>query len=526
MTGLSAGRSPRAADGYPHEVLDLLGIGFGPSNLALAIVLEEQAQRTVGARPLRAAFVERQNRFGWHRGMLIGGANLQVSFLKDLVTMRDPTSDFSFLCYLHQAGRLAAFINQKNMYPSRVEFHDYLSWAAGRLRHQVTYGVEIIDAKPVLDGDDVRYIDVVARRGADGSLVTYRTRNVVVAAGLEPRLPPDAPASPRVWHSAQLLDRLAHVPDDRPQTFVVVGAGQSAAEVAEYVHRKFTRARVYSVFTRYGYSPADDSPFVNGIFDPDTVDLFFRSPDEVKQLFFDYHANTNYSAVDTDLITELSQRAYEELVEGRPRLIIRKLSRIAAVHESESGLDVELLFLPDGSTTTVRADWLIYATGYRPRNPLSVLGEVGSYCKTGPSESLRVDRNHRVVTAERMRCGIYVQGATEATHGISSTLLSTTAIRAGEIAAAITADAGEGQPLAAGHYGHRKAGDTSATRGAANDATRGAASDAARGAASDATGTGAASRHRLADEVGHAPAAGADGRARLQDVRSGGAAPA
>lgn len=503
MTNTSAGRSPRPADDHTDDVLDVLGIGFGPSNLALAIVLEEQARCTGGERPVRAAFIERQEGFGWHRGMLLGGANLQVSFLKDLVTMRDPTSDFSFLAFLHAEGRLAAFINQKNMYPTRVEFHAYLSWAADRLRHHVTYGLEVIDARPVVQDGDVRYIDVAARRAPDGSLVTYRTRNVVVATGLEPYLPPDAPASPRVWHSARLLDRLVEVPEEKPQTFVVVGAGQSAAEVVEYVHRRFTRARVYSVFTRYGYSPSDDSPFVNGIFDPDTVDLFFRSPDEVKQLFFDYHANTNYSAVDIDLITELGQRAYEELVEGRPRLIIRNLSRLAAVHERDSGLEVELLFLPDASVTTVQADWLIYATGYRPRSPLGVLGEVGSYCKAEPSAALQVDRCHRVITADGMRCGIYVQGATEATHGISSTLLSTTAIRAGEIAAAITADTAGERRLAAGSPGHRKAGETG-----------------------DATGTGATSRHSLADEVGHAPAAGADGRPRLQDVRRGSAAPA
>jgi L-ornithine N5-oxygenase len=445
MTGLSPDHSLRAADGSTGEVLDVLGIGFGPSNLALAIVLEERARCGAPTRQLRAAFIERQQGFGWHRGMLIGGANMQVSFLKDLVTMRNPTSDFSFLCYLHQAGRLAAFINQKDMYPTRVEFHAYLSWVADRLRHHVTYGVEVIDARPVVEGDDVEYIDVVARRTEDGSLVTYRTRNVVVATGLEPHLPADAPASERVWHSAQLLDRLDDVPDDRQQTFVVVGAGQSAAEVVEYVHRRFSRAQVYSVFARYGYSPSDDTPFVNGIFDPDTVDLFFQSPDEVKQLFFDYHGNTNYSAVDSDLIVELGQRAYEELVEGEPRLIIRNLSRVAAVHDKESGLDVELLFLPDGSTTTVQADWLIYATGYRPRSPLTVLGEVGSYCKAGPSAALRVERCHRVVTAEQMRCGIYLQGPTEATHGISSTLLSTTAVRAGEIADAIAADAGDGR---------------------------------------------------------------------------------
>jgi L-ornithine N5-oxygenase len=442
MNGTSAIRSPEVADGYACDVLDVLGIGFGPSNLALAIVLEEQERRADAPQPLRAAFIERQQTFGWHRGMLIDGADLQVSFLKDLVTLRNPTSDFSFLCYLHQAGRLPAFINQKNMYPSRVEFNAYLSWAAERLKHLVTYGIEITEARPVLQDGDVRYIDVLGRRAADGSQVSYRTRNVVVATGLEPFLPPDAPQSPRVWHSAELLHRLSGVPADTGQTFVVVGAGQSAAEVVEYLHRRYTRARVYAVFARYGFSPADDSQFVNGIFDPDAVDLYFRSPDEVKQLFFDYHANTNYSAVDADLITALSQRVYEEQVAGQQRLKIRNLSRVAEVLETGSGLDVRLAYLPDGTVSSVPADWLIYATGYRPRNPLSVLGEVASYCKVGPSASVRVERCHRVVTTDRMRCGIYVQGATEASHGISSTLLSTVAIRAGEIGAAITTGAG------------------------------------------------------------------------------------
>jgi L-ornithine N5-monooxygenase len=440
----SAVETRRSPGGGADDILDVVGIGFGPSNLALAIALEEQACRCATGRPVRAVFIERQDRFGWHPGMLIDGANLQVSFLKDLVTMRDPTSDFSFLSYLHQAGRLPSFINQKNMYPSRVEFHAYLTWAAERLRHHVVYGMEVVDASPVVRDGEVRYIDVLARQTSGGCPARYRTRNLVVATGLEPRLPADALASPRVWHSARLLNRLTDVPADREQTFVVVGAGQSAAEVVEYIHRRFTRASVYSVFSRYGYSPSDDSPFVNGIFDPDTVDLFFHAPPDVKELLLDYHANTNYSVVDIDLITALHQRVYEELVTGGQRLIMRNLSRVVAVRETPEGLDIRLLYLPDGSVTSVAADWLIYATGYRPRDPFRLLGEVGSYCKAGPGQSLCVTRCHRVVTTDGMRCGIYLQGNTQATHGISSTLLSTTAIRAGEIASALIADANGG----------------------------------------------------------------------------------
>jgi L-ornithine N5-monooxygenase len=417
------------------QTLDVLGIGFGPSNLALAIALEQ--------RPLRAAFIERQERFGWHPGMLIDGATMQVSFLKDLVTMRDPTSDFSFLAYLHQKNRLATFINCKDLYPSRVEFHDYLGWAAGRLRHLVTYGMEAVDAVPVLTDGEVRRIDVLARRSDGGGEVRYRARNVVVAAGLEPLLPADAPALPQVWHSADLLHRIGEISPDGAPVFVVVGAGQSAAEVVEYLHRRFAAARVYSVFTRYGYSPADDTPFVNAIFDPEAVDLFFGAPDEVRELMFGYHGNTNYSVVDTELITELHRRVYQELVRGEQRLFVRKLSRVVAARPAGAGLEVDIKYLPDGSVTPVRADRLIYATGYRPRSPLGVLGQLSSYCKAEPGQPVRLDRDHRIITSERMRCGIYVQGAGEDTHGISSTLLSTTAIRAGEIADSIAPPARE-----------------------------------------------------------------------------------
>src|ERR1044072_8824021 len=107
-----------------NPVYDVIGVGFGPSNIAQAVASAEHD------RPVRGLFLERQPEFGWHRGMLIEDATMQVSFLKDLVTMRNPTSEFSFLSYLHSADRLVDFINQKSLFPLRVEFHDYLEWAA------------------------------------------------------------------------------------------------------------------------------------------------------------------------------------------------------------------------------------------------------------------------------------------------------------------------------------------------------------------------------------------------------------
>src|SRR3954451_18375667 len=87
--------------GDGDTIHDLIGIGFGPSNPALAVAVEGHNQEAAADRRVEALFLEKQPEFGWHRGMLVDGATMQVSFLKDLATMRNPTSDFSFVAYLH-----------------------------------------------------------------------------------------------------------------------------------------------------------------------------------------------------------------------------------------------------------------------------------------------------------------------------------------------------------------------------------------------------------------------------------------
>ncbi|NJP92916.1 SidA/IucD/PvdA family monooxygenase [Nonomuraea sp. FMUSA5-5] len=414
-----------------QHVHDLVGIGFGPSNLALAIALQERQERTGDL--LDAVFLEKQPAFGWHRGMLLEGTTMQVSFLKDLVTMRNPTSPFSFLCYLQDKGRLLDFINHKTMFPSRMEFHDYLEWAAARLSERVEYGSEVVAVTPAQAdgaGGAIEALDVVVRQ-ADGTLVTRRTRNLVLATGLEPVLPEGVVSDERVWHSEDLLDKLPSLPE--PRRIVVVGAGQSAAEVTEHLHGAFPQAEVCAVFSKYGYTPADDSSFANRIFDAVAVDHFYTAPDEVKARLRAYHASTNYSVVDLDLIDELYRRHYQEKVQGKERLRILNASRLTGVERDGSGVRVTVEFLPTGERTLLEADVIVYATGYRPADPLNLLGEAGRLCERLPGGGVRLDRDYRVVTAPELRCGIYVQGASEHTHGLTSTLLSNTAIRVGEI---------------------------------------------------------------------------------------------
>ncbi len=410
---------------------DLIGIGFGPSNVAMAIALSEHNAGVDRQEAVTAHFFERQPRFGWHRGMLIDDATMQVSFLKDLVTLRNPSSEFSFLCYLQSKGRLVDFVNGKSLFPLRVEFHDYFEWAAAQVDDMVSYGHEVVAVRPVVRDGVVEYVDVTARSGSE--VVVHRARNLVIGTGLRPQMPEGVDRTDRIWHNSDLLARVEGLADADPTRFIVVGAGQSAAENVAFLHRRFPEAEVCAVFTRYGYSPADDSSFANRIFDPEAVDEYFAAPDEIKRKLMDYHGNTNYAVVDIDLIDDLYRQAYQEKVLGTERLRFLNVSRLTDVVESPDKVRTTVESLVTGEKTPLDADVVVYATGYRPADALGLLGEVGEHCLRDDEGRVRVARDYRVATDDSLRCGIYLQGATEHTHGITSSLLSNTAIRVGEI---------------------------------------------------------------------------------------------
>ncbi len=110
-----------------NTIYDVVGIGFGPANLSLAIALEEENPDS------KKLFLESKETFVWHPGMLIDDTNIQISFLKDLVTLRNPRSHYSFLNYLYEKDRLKDFVNLTDFYPSRFEYNDYMTWVSNHL---------------------------------------------------------------------------------------------------------------------------------------------------------------------------------------------------------------------------------------------------------------------------------------------------------------------------------------------------------------------------------------------------------
>ena len=69
-----------------QEIIDVIGVGFGPANLALAIAFEELDI------PLSIHFLDKRVGPGWQDGMLLDSSDIQNHPLRDLVTPRNPRS--------------------------------------------------------------------------------------------------------------------------------------------------------------------------------------------------------------------------------------------------------------------------------------------------------------------------------------------------------------------------------------------------------------------------------------------------
>jgi L-ornithine N5-oxygenase len=431
-------RSARPPRPERPETYDVLGIGFGPSNLALAIALQEHnAQRPTST--ISHFYLERQSSFGWHRGMLIDGPVMQVPFLKDLVTLRNPSSRFSFVSYLSREGRLSSFINRRSWFPSRLEFNDYLLWAAGAFDHLVAYANEVVAISAVWHADEIVAFDVHVQAHDSDHAQRYRARNLVIAVGSRPCMPTNAVAGERIWHSSELAYRINGIDSSplAPACVVVAGAGQSAAEVVEYLHRRLSGTEIWALVADLGFRPLDDSPYVNTIFDPARVDGHFDAPTDVKeQLTSEYH-NAIYSVVDRDLIQTLYTRGYEEAIGGAPRLRVVELSRLARARHVLDQVEIDIESRSSGVLQRITADMLVLATGYQQIDPGELLRHTVAYCRKDSQGRLRVQRDYSLLTAPEVKAAIYVQGPTENTHGATSTVLSNLACRAGEIAASI-----------------------------------------------------------------------------------------
>lgn len=415
------------------RIHDVLGVGFGPSNLALAVALRETPTR----QPVDFAFLERKPGFVWHGSMLLDDSRMQISFLKDLVTLRNPASRYTFINYLHAKGRLMDFINLKTFFPSRHEFNDYLRWVAGDFAGQVAYGNEVLGIEPVLQRGVATHLRVRLRDGS-GAQRERLARNVVVSVGGTPSVPgvfARHERDPRVLHSSTYLEGVARLAP--PRRVAVVGAGQSAAEIFCDLQGRYPQAHIDLIARAHAIKPADDSPFVNEIFNPEFTDYLFDQPAIERRRLVQEYRNTNYAVVDLDLIERIYESLYQQKVQGLDRLRVLRLCEVRETAASAASIALTLGHVATGVQETVDYDLVVLATGYRRDLHADLLSALCPFTGADSDDVLPVARDYRLLTGPDCEAGVFLQGCCEQTHGLSDTLLSILPVRSQEIADAL-----------------------------------------------------------------------------------------
>jgi L-ornithine N5-oxygenase len=422
-----------------EEIFDLVGIGFGPSNLAVGAALLDRAP-TLEQYTVR--FLDRKPSFSWHQDMLLDDARMQVSFLKDLATMRDPSSRFTFLNYVFHAGRLSKFVNLKTFYPSRREFSEYLAWVAAELGELVQYNAHVTSIDPIVESGQVSALQV-SYNDETGTGRTVGAKNIILSTGPIPWMPfsvPDA-AKNRVFHSSEFLTRAARMSRTGASNVLIVGGSQSGVECALYLYSQAGASRITLCSRGHALRTRDDSCFVNEIFLPESIDLWQRLDRTERSNLLAEYRYSNYSAVEEGLLDRLYSILYEQSVcgAGKRMEVLTGTEVMALEHQGET---IECLLgrrYDSGAAELRHFDYVVLATGYRSELDASLVRNLGGILLRDKDGEHICDRMYELATVPNVNPKIFAFGINEMTHGIGDTLLSNMAIRADEILALLEA---------------------------------------------------------------------------------------
>jgi L-ornithine N5-oxygenase len=416
-----------------HEV-DVLMIGAGPANLALAVALEESGNTELAR---SALILEQYENVVWQRNLLLPWARSQVSYVKDLVTLRNPRSRFSFLNFMHERGELDEFVNLGTFNPFRWQVSAYQQWVADSLEHvRIRYNARAERILPIHSEDGAVLGFTVPLSDGD----TVLCRDLVVGGGRDAHVPEVFKRLPaeRVVHSTQYSSRVENTVElaraGKALRPVVVGGAQSAAEMFMALHQHAPGSSPTMLLRSIALKDYQTSKFVNELFYPSFVDEFYRMSDGVRAKVLEEMHLTNYAGLAAPFLEELYTMIYRQKMLGEPVSTIRGLTDVTDAwteHRPGGGEEVvlEVRDLKTGGTEQLHCDAVFLGTGFDPRMPRMVRDLADAI----GLPDVTVNRQYRADLGENARGALYLQGVNEATHGISDSLISVLAQRSGDI---------------------------------------------------------------------------------------------
>ena len=410
------------------SVHDIVGVGAGPFNLGLAALASTQPD-------IDLLVFDASRELTWHRGLMFDDAELQLSFLADLVSLVEPTHPCSFLAYLRDVDRLYAFYVREAFHPTRREYEAYLRWVASKLdRVRFSHRVERVD------WDSERELFRLRVSGPSGAPLEVLTKNLVLGIGTEPHVPSalaDLPTS-RLLHAADYLYRRSEL--ERARHVTVVGSGQSGAEVVlDLLLQNLAGGPAVSWLTRTrSFAPLDYTKLVLEMTTPAYVRYFHALPQPTKDRLVAEQWQ-HYKGISSELIRQIHEQLYRrELVGGLAPVELRSGVNVEAA--SIATHDKVVLGCRDRDSDARfehETELVIAATGYRERRP-SFLAPIEQFLVRDELGRYRVRLDHSVELLEPVSGRIFVANADLHSHGVAAPDLGISAYRNATILNAVT----------------------------------------------------------------------------------------
>ncbi|OES43830.1 lysine N(6)-hydroxylase/L-ornithine N(5)-oxygenase family protein [Domibacillus iocasae] len=355
------------------QIYDLCGVGIGPFNLGMAALADGTG--------LTSIFLEKNDSFNWHPGMLINGTDLQVPFLADLVTFADPTSPYTFLNYLHKQNRLYSFFFFQRLDIPRREYNEYAKWVADQLP-SCRFDAEVTNVR---SHDGLYEITVNENE-------TIYARHVVLGTGSVPMMPPGFHPSEDVIHSNFFLQHKAHL--QKGKAITVIGSGQSAAEIFyELLTEKDKHGYKLAWLTRSsGFLQLESAKLGQEVFSPDYVNYFKNLSYEKRKQSLDELEHLR-NGVDAATLKAIYDEMYHRSIYGKDEAVL--IQPLTEVNGFENGR-LHCRQWQEAVTFEFPADRVVLATGYKPHLP-EWFHQMKEYIEWEDEHFFRIDDEYRVI---------------------------------------------------------------------------------------------------------------------------------
>jgi len=419
---------------------DLVGVGFGPANIGLAIALEE------GGWGGSTLFLERQTAPDWQSDMLLDGTDIQHNPLRDFVTPRNPQSAYSFLSFLKVRGRLLDYLNLGVHYALRKDYAEYIRWTARHFDRWVAYGLGVsnihIEESGHSGGPRIMLETTSGEKIRARALSFGPGRSALVPSQFFPLM------GDRVEHFTSYLSAVSRwKAQGVARSIAVVGASQSAVEIILDLCDRLPGTVIHSVQRGFGFRLKDTSPFTEHAYFPEFVDAYHASSIHRQRALTADLWRSNYSAADGDVISRLYLKLYEQRLDGRERVRMHTQRTIEGVERTTEGVALQLFDQAGGASERLFVDAVVLATGFRnfgdgPDQELwhPLLNGIAPLAEKREDGSLVISRTYRL---EPARDGtslppMFVNGLCESTHGFGDAgSFSLLALRSATIATAL-----------------------------------------------------------------------------------------